>query len=211
MTLGCGSWGNNITSDNVGPQHLLNVKRLAYETREYIPDVQASAPAASAPALASGSALAPASAWPPAESRADLSADIVGTRTGAGSGDSLESRIAGFLTKRGLLPSGTGAPPSAGRQTVVSVSDTGERGAKTIPPEPPRGRANMPAGHAPAPTSAPTEPQASPPATAPVDFVAEDDVRTAADRGEKIRIGPDTIITPSARELGEERGVFRRQ
>ena len=33
MTLGCGSWGNNITSDNIGPQHLLNIKRLAYETR----------------------------------------------------------------------------------------------------------------------------------------------------------------------------------
>ncbi len=29
MTLGCGSFGGNITSDNVGPQHLLNIKRLA--------------------------------------------------------------------------------------------------------------------------------------------------------------------------------------
>lgn len=29
MTLGCGSFGGNITSDNVGPQHLINVKRLA--------------------------------------------------------------------------------------------------------------------------------------------------------------------------------------
>ncbi len=221
MTLGCGSWGNNITSDNVGPQHLLNVKRLAYETREYIPDVQASLPApapaaASAPAAALAptppAALAPASAWPPAESRADLSADIGGTGTGAsvGSGDSLESRIAGFLTKRGLLPSSTGAPPGAGRQAVISVKDTGERGAKTIPPEPPRGRASMPASRAPAPISTPTEPQGAPPTAAPVDFVAEDDVRAAADRGEKIRIGPDTIITPSARELGEERGVFRR-
>ena len=32
MTLGCGGWGGNITSDNIGPQHLLNIKRLAYET-----------------------------------------------------------------------------------------------------------------------------------------------------------------------------------
>ena len=30
LTLGCGTKGNNITSDNVGPQHLMNVKRLAY-------------------------------------------------------------------------------------------------------------------------------------------------------------------------------------
>ncbi len=30
LTLGCGSWGGNITSDNVGPLHLINRKRLAY-------------------------------------------------------------------------------------------------------------------------------------------------------------------------------------
>ena len=32
MTLGCGGWGGNITSDNISPRHLLNIKRLAYET-----------------------------------------------------------------------------------------------------------------------------------------------------------------------------------
>jgi acetaldehyde dehydrogenase (acetylating) len=31
MTLGCGGYGGNITSDNVTPMHLLNIKRLAYE------------------------------------------------------------------------------------------------------------------------------------------------------------------------------------
>ena len=33
MTLGCGGWGGNITSDNISPRHLLNIKRLAYELR----------------------------------------------------------------------------------------------------------------------------------------------------------------------------------
>src|SRR6187399_815898 len=33
MTLGCGGWGGNITSDNISPKHLLNIKRLAYEMR----------------------------------------------------------------------------------------------------------------------------------------------------------------------------------
>jgi len=33
MTLGCGAAAGNITSDNVGPQHLYNVKRLAYAVR----------------------------------------------------------------------------------------------------------------------------------------------------------------------------------
>ena len=33
MTLGCGGFGGNITSDNISPRHLLNIKRLAYEVR----------------------------------------------------------------------------------------------------------------------------------------------------------------------------------
>jgi len=33
LTLGCGSWGGNSISDNVGPQHLLNIKTVA-ERRE---------------------------------------------------------------------------------------------------------------------------------------------------------------------------------
>jgi len=32
MTLGCGGYGGNITSDNISPRHLLNIKRVAYET-----------------------------------------------------------------------------------------------------------------------------------------------------------------------------------
>src|SRR6185503_3544859 len=33
MTLGCGSWGGNVTSDNVSPLHLLDIKRVAFEVR----------------------------------------------------------------------------------------------------------------------------------------------------------------------------------
>src|SRR5581483_9785127 len=33
MTLGCGAIAGNVTSDNVGPQHLINIKRLAYVVR----------------------------------------------------------------------------------------------------------------------------------------------------------------------------------
>lgn len=33
LTLGCGTWGGGITSDNVSPLHLLNIKRLAYDTQ----------------------------------------------------------------------------------------------------------------------------------------------------------------------------------
>ncbi|GLI51750.1 aldehyde dehydrogenase [Tepidanaerobacter syntrophicus] len=33
LTLGCGSFGGNSTSDNIGPMNLLNIKRLAYEIK----------------------------------------------------------------------------------------------------------------------------------------------------------------------------------
>jgi acyl-CoA reductase-like NAD-dependent aldehyde dehydrogenase len=33
MTLGCGAAAGNSTGDNVGPQHLINIKRLAYAVR----------------------------------------------------------------------------------------------------------------------------------------------------------------------------------
>src|SRR6187455_584492 len=55
MTLGCGGWGGNITSDNISPKHLLNIKRLAYELRPAVPAAILSAgrePGASAPAPA---------------------------------------------------------------------------------------------------------------------------------------------------------------
>lgn len=34
MTLGCGAMAGNVTSDNVGPRHLMNIKRLAYAVRK---------------------------------------------------------------------------------------------------------------------------------------------------------------------------------
>lgn len=34
MTLGCGAIAGNITGDNVGPLHLINIKRIAYSYRE---------------------------------------------------------------------------------------------------------------------------------------------------------------------------------
>ncbi|HUU36065.1 MAG TPA: aldehyde dehydrogenase family protein [Vicinamibacterales bacterium] len=49
MTLGCGGYGGNITSDNISPRHLLNIKRLAYELRPR--------PAPVATAAAAGPAL----------------------------------------------------------------------------------------------------------------------------------------------------------
>lgn len=37
MTLGCGTWGGSSISENLGPQHLINIKRLAYGTKKVDP------------------------------------------------------------------------------------------------------------------------------------------------------------------------------
>ena len=48
LTLGCGGYGGNITSDNISPKHLLNIKRLAWELR---PAPRASVASSAAPSL----------------------------------------------------------------------------------------------------------------------------------------------------------------
>jgi acetaldehyde dehydrogenase (acetylating) len=63
MTLGPGTVGGSITSDNISPMHLLNVKRLAFETAPLNTD--AGEPiAASQPAVRSASHSAPSARRP---------------------------------------------------------------------------------------------------------------------------------------------------
>jgi len=42
----------------------------------------------------------------------------------------------------------------------------------------------------------------------PLDFVSEDDVRRAINEGKKVYITAKTIVTPSARDLGDEKDIF---
>jgi len=89
LTLGCGGWGGNITSDNITPRHLLNIKRLAYEVR---PAGQRTNP--------SVSAVSPPPSRPewPAHPRPQIAGQI------------LTARIDTFLASRGLRPSAAAAP-----------------------------------------------------------------------------------------------------
>jgi acetaldehyde dehydrogenase (acetylating) len=59
MTLGCGGYGGNITSDNITPRHLLNIKRLAYETRP-VATLPTAAPPGRAPLPRTPAPLPPA-------------------------------------------------------------------------------------------------------------------------------------------------------
>src|SRR3954470_9002781 len=90
MTLGCGGWGGNITSDNISPRHLLNIKRLAYEITPAV--VRAPSPAASTNVSPAVEAFVrPALPRPPAPPPrpAGISADV------------LARKIDEFLTSRG--------------------------------------------------------------------------------------------------------------
>jgi acetaldehyde dehydrogenase (acetylating) len=80
MTLGCGGFGGNITSDNITPRHLLNIKRLAWETHPV-----AAAPSAG-PAREARLPRAPEAPPPPAGVAAaavrDQAASVAATRAG---------------------------------------------------------------------------------------------------------------------------------
>jgi acetaldehyde dehydrogenase (acetylating) len=100
MTLGCGGYGGNITSDNISPRHLLNIKRLAYEVTPVAS--MRPVPPSAAPASATSDRLPKAPAAPPL--------------AGGIAAGPLARRIDQFLASRGyVVPGATTAPaPSPG-------------------------------------------------------------------------------------------------
>lgn len=141
MTLGCGGFGGNITSDNISPMHLLNIKRLAYEVT----------PASATPDLPVAARRLPQA--PPFTTAPTLDENM------------LADRIDAFLETR------------ADTGVVSSVTPT---------------------------VSTTTEPHP----TESVEFVCEEDVRRAVQAGQSILVNNRTIITPAARDLGEEHQIF---
>ncbi|OFW30745.1 MAG: hypothetical protein A3H97_10605 [Acidobacteria bacterium RIFCSPLOWO2_02_FULL_65_29] len=146
MTLGCGGYGGNITSDNISPRHLLNIKRLAYEispaaTRSEREAAVAARPAPRAQPAAATTAIAPGA---------------------------LAERIDQFLGARGFTPGSAGGPAALAH--ADSATDTAAEVA--------------------------------------LDFVCEEDVRQALRAGRAIVLSERAIVTPAARELGEQHRVF---
>ena len=160
MTLGCGGWGGNITSDNISPRHLLNIKRLAYEVRQAAPSAT----------LAGLKAVAVTESAPLPRARPAAAPPGIPAQA-------LAARIDSFLASRGYrAPEGTGGAPE---------------------------KRDRP------PAAATTAPESGPGASAtPAEFVCEDDVRAALRSGRKLLVGERTIITPSARDLGEAEKIF---
>src|SRR5437763_1857585 len=79
MTLGCGSWGGNVTSDNVSPLHLMDIKRVAFETRPVAskrPAASAQPAAMSRPPVAASAPATVQSSAAPKVSRQEIAAIV---------------------------------------------------------------------------------------------------------------------------------------
>jgi acetaldehyde dehydrogenase (acetylating) len=166
MTLGCGSWGGNVTSDNVSPIHLMDVKRVAFETK---------------PVSSQQSAVSSQSRMTNYQSQREDQRPK--TKDQRPKREEIAAIVDKFLSSKLNESSKIEDPKTEDRKTETDSP------VKTIIHE------LRPQ------TSNGAKPQA-------VDFVSETDVRVAIEKGEKIYITAKTILTPAARDLGEEKEIF---
>ena len=108
MTLGCGGYGGNITSDNISPRHLLNIKRVAYEIAPVVSRWDRAAGGAAD--LRVGQRADP---YPSVPAKAPAPAGI--------SADALSRRIDDFLGSRGFKPEATGSASGVHPMPVASA------------------------------------------------------------------------------------------
>jgi len=213
MTLGCGALGGNITSDNIGPQHLMNIKRIAWASRAVehrtVPAEQRMAGQASVPeapaapnvAAAAGGSGAPDSGKP---DRAAIARTVEHVMTHLGI-----PRGAGIAAGPPPATAAAAAEPTAPRSSpAAEIVSRVFREKAAAAAAGPAAITAAPAGPSPAQAAAAGAP--APPKTEIniSAFVSETDVRSAITRQEKIFIGPKTIVTPSARDLGLAHQVF---
>ena len=213
MTLGCGSHGGNITSDNIGPQHLMNIKRVAWESR---PVEHRTIPADQ---RLSGSSLGVRSSGsdnkPPIKERtlapaavATLGAtDAVPTSTAVVPDRQTIARIVEqVFAARGISRGGAPKPenPAPSPAPLEAAAAVAPAPAPVPAPAPAPAKAEEPRPKVPASTTAAQVP--SPIEVA--EFVCEDDARSALEHNQKIFLGPKTIVTPSARDFGNSNDLF---
>ena len=243
MTLGCGAPGGNITSDNIGPQHLMNIKRIAWESRRIehrtIPANQRmagtaplTAPEATQADLAEQAPL-PAPHGAVANSEASPTPAVTGqTRVSVLPDRAMIAQVVEHVMATHGIARGSGAPKAVPATkelpspSIVAANIVGRLFGGPANPKGPGGHSGSTNSNSAAlqngtpvssvcspegerystPSSKPEPP--SKPAVEVSPFVSENDVRRAMTRREKIFIGPKTILTPSARDLGMEHEVF---
>ncbi len=186
MTLGCGSWGGNVTSDNVSPLHLMDIKRVAFETR----------PVKSARPAVTTQAAAPVS---PAFASSGTPQPSVGT--GKINREEIVAIVDKFLAGKRVESAPTASPLP---KPAIEV----EAGSMYAGPPPETIRPGNGAEQRPVQQPRGSQPESTVNGRQAVEFVSEDDVRRAIQKGEKIYISAKTIITPAARDIGEPAEVF---
>jgi acetaldehyde dehydrogenase (acetylating) len=244
MTLGCGAPGGNITSDNIGPQHLMNIKRIAWESRgiehRTIPADQRMAgatPLATPEAVQAKSSVATVEqavfTSREAEGPPVPSGEAAGPGVSAASTEGGQTRVSVLPDREAIarvvehvmashgIARGSGATKSAPAAkelpspSAVAAEIAGRLFGSSGRPKP-DAAANFPPASSSSSNVEPPTPSAPPPKSETLPkpaveispFVSENDVRRAMTRSEKIFIGPKTILTPSARDLGMEHEVF---
>ncbi|MGC2237328.1 MAG: aldehyde dehydrogenase family protein [Pyrinomonadaceae bacterium] len=163
MTLGCGSWGGNVTSDNVSPVHLMDIKRVAFETKPVNAQVQGSKFK-----VQSQSQAAPQTTNRQNVKREDIAAIV---------DKFLSQKIAETPKVEDQKPKTEDQKPIVESPVKTIIHELRTESSTNGKPK-------------------------------VFDFVSEDDVRKAVENGEKIYITAKTILTPSARDLGEEKEIF---
>jgi len=217
MTLGCGAMAGNITGDNVGPQHLINVKRIAWMVRtadEALPipaefkTVSTPRPAIPVPAQQPVSVAHQPAAPVMTLDRQEIAAAVerylaqrgvkVEDACGPAPAVSVKASVAAEVVDRFLNSRRVGKPASscAGTCPCAGARPAAEQSIYACPGSP-----------APQPAAA-AAPQPPAPEVAIADFVCEDDVRSAIRKGRKIYIGRKTIVTPAARDLGQDHDIL---
>jgi hypothetical protein len=219
MTLGCGSWGGNVTSDNISPLHLMDIKRVAFETRAVPSKRPARAGETSQAASVQMNAPAPQPAATAAQggriNREEVAAIVDRFLAGRDAG-----RQGAPALHTELHASSSPPPAQPVNEINPSWMDAKSSAAPHAEAAPTAREGNGGNGHAAAQQPPTTPAQTKPAATGnggaqtptnghkAVDFVSEDDVRRAVQKGEKIYVNAKTIITPSARDIGDPAEVF---
>jgi acetaldehyde dehydrogenase (acetylating) len=193
MTLGCGSWGGNVTSDNVSPLHLMDIKRVAFETRP----VKSVRPAVAASGVSA--AMAPPAATAHQRAPAAAPAGKIGR-------EEIAAIVDRFLAGRQETPVRPEPPAEieAGSMYTGSKMTSDSSSASQVAP---RAGHGAPSDEAPV-ARAQRGADSSANGRKAIDFVSEDDVRRAIQKGDKIYVNARTIITPAARDMGEPAEVF---
>jgi acetaldehyde dehydrogenase (acetylating) len=241
MTLGCGSWGGNVTSDNISPWHLMDIKRVAFETRAVPskrPATRASQQQAGAPPASAASPLRAAPAGSGAVSREEIAKIVDRFLSGREGGSQTQPQPSAAPRHAGLPVTASPDPIQVNVDLEPQLA-THAGGVSPQPEAAPNARPNDEGGASASPTrnggtnggaqtraqetttTRASEVKPSDAATGSngktaaasnghraVDFVCEDDVRRAVQRGEKIYVNARTIITPAARDIGEAAEVF---